>query len=335
VPCLTHAPGLPDGVYKALNDPYKAEAQSGTGNPTATMTGPGVNMSVTATSTKVLASTVMDGSAVPNVGNSFGKTSTVTSVLVTGPNKAVVDATSTMHNVSLGAGVITIKSIVSVAHATTNGTTATGSASTTVQGMKLAGTPVVVDDKGIHVATQKQGMPSLAALDKAIAKSGFQVFVAQPSRLLKGANVEVDAGNLVFQQNNVQYTGQANDTGNLIVVGGASIQASSNLGYQYNPPPLPVPSTPGAAAPPPSGPSGSGPVTSGGGSVPPPAVAGAPAPAQPPLLAAQKSGLPGGIQAAWVVVALLGAGLLAAGLKRLPDRVLEARGAACTLGDQT
>jgi hypothetical protein len=53
------------------------------------------------------------------------------------------------------------------------------------------------------------------------------------------------------------------------------------------------------------------------------------------LLAAQKSKLPGGIAAAWVVVVLIGAGLLAAGLKRLPDRVLAAGGTVCTLGDNT
>jgi hypothetical protein len=171
----------------------------------------------------------------------------------------------------------------------------------------------------------------MAAVNTALKQSGFAVFVAQPSRLVSGPGVTVNSGNLVLMQSNSQYAGQANDTDTILTLGGASIQADSSLGYPYLPlpnpsiPPPPVAAAPGGAVPP----AGTG--TSG--VVPPaPQVAGAPPAQVAPVLAAQNSSLPGGLKPAWVVLALLGAALLAAGLRRLPDEVLATRGAACTLG---
>ena len=66
-----------------------------------------------------------------------------------------------MRKVSLGGGAVTMDSVESVAHAVTTGKTATGTASTTVHGMKIGGVPVTLDDKGIHVQGQGQPLPSL------------------------------------------------------------------------------------------------------------------------------------------------------------------------------
>jgi hypothetical protein len=330
VPCIYQPPQPPYSDYAPLNDPYKAEAQTGTGKPTVTNGGPGVDMTATAKQDDVSAITNMSGSMVPGIGDSFGATSAKSVIKLTGPNTAVIDALSTVHDVSLGGGAITISSITSVAHAVTNGKTGVGSASTTVNGMKVGGVPVTVDDKGIHVDGQGSALPSTDTLNKALAQSGFQIFVAKPTKSVKGASVNLDSGNLVFMQNQPQYLSNANDSGRVLVLGGAGIQADSSLGYPY----LPLP----AAAPPPVG---APPATSGAASAPAagtpgalPQIAGSAPSGQTPVIAlAHESGLPhGAVPAAFVVLVLLGSGLVAAGLRRLPDRVLATAGAACTLG---
>lgn len=348
VPCVVPAPSPPPGTYDKLNDPYKAEAQTSAGKSTVTNhDNPAVTMTATALSTDVKASTTVQGQKLPGVGDVFGATSAATRIHVTGPNLAVIDASSTLHDVSLGGGVITISSLSSVVHATSNGSAATGAGHTTVQGMKVMGTPVVIDEKGIHVAGQGSSLPSTKQLNDALAQSGFQIYVAAPSRTVKGPAVSVFSGNLIIRQANPQYTSQANDSGIIFTLGGATVVANTGLGYPYTPPP-PVtgqPSSPPVPVPPASGGGGSTistgggslppATTGGGGGAPPPAVATPPAAAPPFRTVAQPLKLFGGLGVMPVVLVLLGAGLAAAGLKRLPDRVLSESGPACSAGDST
>ena len=333
-PCVLHQPDLGDPTYEQLNDPYKAEAQSGTGAPTVNQTGPGVDMSATATNVKALAATTLAGGKMPVVGDTFGQTVVDSSVVLQGANTAVVRSISSMRDISLGKGVITIASIRSIAHAVSDGKTASGNAYTQVSGMKINGVPVTVDNKGIHVQGKGQKLPSLDQLNSALQKAGFSIFVADPTRTFKGAAATLFSGQLVIMQDNPQYTANANDSAIVMSFGGAGINADTSRGYVYK---GGVTAVPPAAAPPASTPSGTTDnppaAPAGGGSVPPPTVSDAPPADQAPILAAQRSHLPGGIAPAWVVVVLLGAGLIAAGLKRLPDQVLAAGGPACTLGE--
>jgi hypothetical protein len=333
LPCVAKQPNLPDKVYEGLNDSYKAEAQSGTGKPTVTQSNPGVEMKATATSARAFAATTMAGGKMPGLGDTFGDTVTSADVTFHGANTAVIDAVSSMRNVSLGGGVLKFASIRSTAHAMSNGKTAAGYASTVVSGMKVNGVPVTVDDKGIHVEGNGQSLPSLDALNGLLKNFGFTVYVADPTKVIKGASATLFSGQLIIQQDNPQYTGNANDSAIVLSFGGAGISADTSRGYVYHGQPLPGASIP---PPPPPGTStgpGAPPVSTGGGSVPPPTVADSAPPAQPPLLAAAKSHLPGGIAPVWVVAALLGSFLVAAGLKRLPDQVLAASGPSCSLGE--
>ena len=336
LPCPATVPALPNQVYEQMNDPYKAEAQSGTGNPVDEQSNPGVNMKATATSTLVQATTVMAGAQTPGIGDQIGSSLTDTVIKLTGPNTAVVDAVSVMRNVSLGGGAVTMSSVTSVAHAVTTGKTATGNASTTVQGMKVGGVPVTVDDKGIHVQGQGQPLPSLDALNSMLKQAGFQLIVADPTKVIKGANAQLFSGQLIFMQDNPQYASSANDSKTIVTIGGASISADSSLAYVYQQGPIPLPQ---GSVPPPTTGGSVPPATTGGsapaptGDVPPPQVAPSNS-GLPPLLAAQHSSLPGGLSAGWVVAVLLGSGLLAAGLKRLPDELFTDRGPACSLGGQ-
>ena len=335
LPCATTIPSLPNDVYENMNDNYKAEVQSGTGDPTDNQSNPGVDMAATATSSLVRATTVLAGAQTPGLGDQLGTTLTDTTIKLTGPNTAVVDAVSVMRKVSLGGGAVTIDSITSTAHAVTTGKTATGTASTTVNGMKIGGVPVTVDDKGVHIQGQGQPLPSLDALNSMLKQAGFQLIVADPTKVIKGASAELFSGQLIFTQNNPQYTSSLNDSTVVVTLGGASIRADSSLAYVYKPGPLPLPP---AAVPPAASTGGNVPPPSTGGAaastgdLPPPQVA-APAGAAP-VLAAHHDTLPGGISPGWVVAVILGAGLLAAGLKRLPDQLLTASGPACNLGGQ-
>jgi hypothetical protein len=336
LPCPATIPALPNDVYEQMNDPYRAEVQSGTGNPVDKQSNPGVNMEAAATSSLVRATTVMAGSQTPGIGDRLGTSLTDTVINLTGPNTAVVDAVSVMRNVSLGGGAVTINSIVSTAHAVTTGKTATGTASTTVNGMKVGGVPVTLDDKGVHIDGQGQPLPSLDALNSMLKQAGFQLVVADPTKVIKGASAQLFSGQLIFTQDNPQYTSGLNDSKTVVTLGGASIRADSSLAFVFNAGPLPLPA---ASVPPPVSTGGNvPPATTGGnlgptGNVPPPQVA-TPAAGGPPQLAADRSALPSGISAGWVVAVLLGSALLAAGLKRLPDQLFTDRGPACNLGGQ-
>src|SRR5205823_14357041 len=79
-PCLYQPSPPPPAVYDQLNDPYKAEAQSGHGKSTDSQTGNGVDMTATATQTNAAATTTMSGSQIPSVGDQFGKTVTATKI---------------------------------------------------------------------------------------------------------------------------------------------------------------------------------------------------------------------------------------------------------------
>jgi hypothetical protein len=197
--------------------------------------------------------------------------------------------------------------------------------------MKIAGVPVTVDNKGVHIKGQGSKLPSLDALNSALAKSGFSVYVANPTSTIKGATANLFSGQLVVMQNNPQYTSNANDSAIVMSFGGATIAADTNRAFQITP--LPPAGAPPAAQQPAT-------TTAPGVSTPPttssvpgaPTVASQPPPGAAPILAAAETKLPGGIAAGWVVLSLLGAGLIAAGLKRLPDRVLATSGGACPLG---
>lgn len=344
LPCPTTLPQGPQSTYDKLNDNEKAEAQTGAGKPTDTNSSNGVVQSATARPTLVTAQTSVKGSKVPAVGEAFGQTSAATKVSVTGPKTVRVTASSTVHDVSLAGGVIKFGSVSSVAEAVSNTKTGTGHAFTTVSDATIAGVPVTIDQTGVHLKGTSSPLPSTSPVNKALSQSGVQIFVAKPSKQIKNADVSVDSGNVIVLFSQSQYVKNANDTGALLILGGASITANTGKGA-LPPPVMSTPTTPpthaapaparggggGAAAPPtggggaPAGPAGS--VPTGGSGAQPPAVAPA------PQLAAQGINLPGGMALIWVILGLMAVGGLAYGLKRLPDGMLRTTGPACPLED--
>lgn len=340
LPCPTSVAPPPE-VYSSLNNPYKAETQTGTGPKSTTLSNPGVDMSATSTATKVVADATVSGSNQPGLSNAAGKTTANTTIQVTGPHTVTVSALGTAQDISLGAGAITIDSVRSTAQATTDGIKAVGTATTTVTGMKVGGVPVTVDQDGIHVNGTGSDAASTAQLNALLKQTGFAVYVTAPSRTVAGGSITLDAGSLIVEQTNDQYTSQANATGRMLVFGGSRIIAGAGVADAFEAPTLSEPQTAAPAAVP-GAPTGGGsagtpipPIDSPPLVAPPPDLTGgsvaAPLPEVAPQTQALGYTLPGGIPLVWTLSLLAGAGLFMAGLRRLPDEVLTDRGPACPI----
>jgi hypothetical protein len=330
---------IPTSVQQDLNDPEIAEAQSGVGASTVSNSHPGLTMTATATSTNVSGTASSGGAGVPVLGSIVGTTDATSSIRITGPRTVTVNATSSVHNISIDK-VVTIAAVTSTAHAVTDGHAASGSAITTVSGVKIAGVSVRIDNKGVHVLTKKSlptpllGNTAATVVNKALKSSGIHFSVTATRRTIHHGHAILNAGALVVALGNANFKSSDNDTGKLLTLGGASIDALATPGF---PPPKPIkPVKPGTS----SSTAGSGRTAGTAGTPGTAAIPGtptnstgqsAPVTAGAPVLAGNAISLPKGLGLAWVIVALAGAGLFAFGMKRLPDQVLRTAGKACRL----
>lgn len=344
VPCVTTLPQGPQSLYNQLNDPEVAKAQTGTGNATNENDTPYASQRAVAHPTLLTADTVVEPAKVPKVSETFGATSAGTKIAISGLKTAVVTATSVAHDISLAGGLIKLGSVSSTASATSNTLRGTGKAATTVSDATIAGVPVSIDNTGVHLKGSRHALPATSPVNKALTQAGIQIFIAQPTKTIKRANVSVDSGSVIVLFNQSQYVKNANDTGSLLILGGASITANTTKGYLAPPVKVPVPaaSTPAASG------GGGGASSTGGGSAAGGATGGslpagstssggggqAPVVASQPVKAADALPLPHGLQLAWLILGLVFAGAVGYGLKRLPDRLLEAPATTCPLEDQ-
>jgi hypothetical protein len=323
---------VPDQA-KALNSPIRAEAHTGGTNPVIADYPPApaptiAHMKAEALPTNVNAEASLGGLQQPSVG-SLGASSSRTSTKLTGVSAAQATAHSEVQDVTI-AGVLHLGAVVSDAVATTNGTTATATGHTVVTGATVAGIPVSIDENGITVMTQNVPLPKQAtdAVNAALASAGITVALSEAHGTPVGATVAYDAGSLVVLWK--QQEGMALS----LAIGGAQVATTSAPGFTYTPPPLPDGgttggSTTGAAVAPPPLSSGGAPQLGGTGQ--PPTVTGPPS--FVPKVAGHTIPMPGGLSPWLTALALLGAGLVMAGLRRLPDRVLVAGPSSCPNGE--
>ena len=320
------------------NSPIRAEARTGSGADTVTNDDyPGALMTATAKDDFVSAAAEVAQSAVTPAGG-FGNSSSTTSVKLTGAAAALAKANSRVSDISIAGGQLTIGSVTSEVEGTTDGKKAAAKGKTVVNDVRIGGVPVTIDDHGITV--QGQNAPANAAANQAVntivSNLGMTFALSQPTGKPEGAKVVYDAGSLVI--------GWAPDGGAhsfLVVLGGASVALAAvpeaggldldvDLGAGA---PIATGTTSGGTA--------DAPVASGITGAPPldaapapaaPAVAGDPEPVDT-ALAAERTKLPGPPSPAYLVLGLFGAGLLLAGMRQLPDRVLAAKAATCLLGE--
>jgi hypothetical protein len=334
--------GLPSSTSDT-GDPVRAEARTGTGPPTVTNTSyPGASMTATATPGHVEADATVAGANGPVPHTRSGNTETDSVSKLTGPATAIAIAHSIVQDVSFAGGVVTMGSVSSTATATTDGTRATARGGTIVTDLRIGGQPAYVDQTGVHLGQSGPGAPanSIAAAiaNQALTGTGIKLAVSQPSTHVQGAQVTYDAGNFVA------FWAPPGDThGDTFTVtfGGASVMVGASPSFAG---PSVAPGTggatgggaavgvgvPGFGSTSPSGGGTSPPATPNSVSAPP-LVGG---PAALPVVARRSPALPGGLPPIVVILVVFGSGLIALGLRRLPDRVLETPSTVCTLGMQ-
>jgi hypothetical protein len=323
-----------------LNDPVRAEAQTGGGAPKQTNASvPGTVMSAEAHPLTV-SSTADVGSAKGTSTGVLGTTHTEAASAITGLHSARSDASSRVENFAAPGNAVTIGSVVSVAHTTTDGVHATAAGSTTISNARVAGIPVTIDDKGVHVkgsgvTTKAQN----ASLNKALTSFQMQIYLVNPSKRVSGGTASFDAGGVMIDLGDGQL---------LIYLGGAQASSAGVKGHPFRlptPPPLPTlpPTTSGTTGGTTGGstgltttggsggfliPGGTTGGTTGGGT-------GAPAAVTPPVFAAPAGfAMPKNNMPAWIIFAIGATFASAAGLRRLPDKVLTVPATTCPDGDR-
>lgn len=321
-----------------LNSPVRAEARTGQDPATQTTTDrpPGTTMTATALPDEVKAAAEVAQSAAGAFG-SFGNATSSSRTAVTGVRTAVAEADSRVSNVALAGGVVKIGSVTSTARGSTDGTTATAQGATTVNGMTIAGVPVVVDDDGVHVAGQGGPLNKTAsdAVNAAIKNLNMTITISQPMSTGEGPNLVFNAGSLIFTWQQTEAATMS------VVLGGASLSLASSEGFAFATPELPpfqggtgplppfVPADPPPFVPPATD-VGDAPLALAPPE-PAPVSADPPPPSAPlvPVTAARPLSLFDGLPIGAVLLGLAGVGLVAAGLRRLPDTVLA--GGGCPL----
>jgi hypothetical protein len=303
-----------------LNDPVKAEAYNNTGDHTVhDDTVPGSTMSATAYDDRVSATGSVQQSQVLPVG-SFGKTTGTSSVRLDGADKAVATADSEVQDVTL-AGVVTIASVRSHAKAATDGKAASASGGTEVGAMSVAGIPVSVDARGVTAAgSTVPAKDAQATVNKAMAALGMSIALSPAQGRPSGAAVTYTASSLVV------VWGAPGST-ETVVLGGANVSVAAGTALRFGGGGRPFVPSPSGRSAPAGTPEGQG-LPSGSGLVPGSPEAPAVADQSIPQAVLRALGLDVPLPAMPWLAGIVGALVtvsVAAGLKRLPDRVL-ARG---------
>lgn len=225
--------------YHYLNTPLRAEAQ----NPSSTHAEQGTSgasMIANAVADKASAESHIGGGTTIN-GLSFGTISATSEVRATGSSAAASQTVSTVQDLSVAGGVLTISSVMSSAAATTAGTTSTASGGTILSGMAVNGLPITVDGTGVHtVGHDVDTSQATAAITTALASQGLRLYVTSDTRQVRGGIAEYHAGSLVIVWD-VDRSGRNDDI--VLVIGGADARAaatpSSNFAYLPSVPSVP------------------------------------------------------------------------------------------------
>jgi hypothetical protein len=322
---LVVQPDTPPAVAGAANYPIRAESRTGQDPPESHDNHvAGTDLTTTALNDSVTADAVINKAA--GIPGTFGPT-TAHSGTKTSADGGLAEANSFVQDINIGAGVIKIESVRSIATAHTDGSAATGDAKTIVNGMTVGGQPAYIDQDGFHFGTQ--GQPANAVINQiaqqALSSSGFKITVSQPTKEIDGAAATVTAGTVVISQGegdtlstisfggaSASVTGEGGDSTSLLgddVSGATGDFTSGGTGSVGDFGSGDLPSTP----------------SGGGGGGNPQAVG--------LLQPIATHGKP--IKAGSIILGVLGAGFLAFGMKRLSDDVLAERiqQTTCTLED--
>lgn len=193
--------GFPPSLASKLVYPVRAEARTGQDPPVTSYDIPGMTMRSRADNTSAEADAGMQGLSV--LPGAFGAITTSASSRSTG-DKAVSKARSVVENLNV-AGVLQIDQIVSTATATSDGTTSSGDAHTTITGATVMGQGVTIDENGLHFASTNRPVDAVLqqAAKQALASAGITATIGPATDEIKGASAVEGANSLVitFTQN--------------------------------------------------------------------------------------------------------------------------------------
>jgi hypothetical protein len=318
------APQLPDQV-KLLNDPVRAEAATGQQPPTSTFSAANITMSATASDQLVEARATVGG-VTGQAAPTSGYTTVASSSLNAGQPKGYASASAV--DIRIAGGLVRVASITSTATAGSDGATGTGTATTVISGLEIAGQPVSVDERGVHVGNAQTGLNSFAnqIVHQALAAARIEVSIGTPSKVVQGATASFTAPALVV-------TARSPSGVVVLTLGGAEASVTA------------VPDQGGAVT---------GPDAAGAGPVVPSAITPASAPAGSGSPLAQSPGPPAPsvvvnnrrasvaldavfddrrrIRPSQVLLALLATALLSLGLRRLYRDTIGGGPAGCGIG---
>lgn len=314
----------------ALNSPLRAEARTGSGPSEVSNTDfPGTTMRAAATEQEVAAETVTGAIAALPVGD-LDRSSSRSRTALTDARTGVSEATSVVRDISLLGGQITIGAVSSTARATTDGARTTVEGRTVVTDLTVAGQAVALTSDGLTAAGQQgpEAGPAVDAANAALAAAKAVMALSEPIAVQDGGNASVTAGSLVLsftQSSGAVFT---------VLIGGANASVAAVAGEPLlelpQPAPAPLPEAPAAPAAPEFD-VGTGEAALAApalpASAPGPAAASAPQVVALPLVQRAGFALPEPLSPAWLVLAALGALLVGAALRKVPEAVL-AGGAA-------
>jgi hypothetical protein len=162
--------------------------------------------SKTATAKTATTKTSTTKTATPKTGTPKTDTSTSATLVTSGE--------SSVGRVSLGGGQIVIRGI-HVSASIENDGTPTYKAAVSVAAASIGGVPVTIDQDGVHIAGQGQGLPYQQAgdaLNGALKKAGIQLFVVAPE-IKKGPCEQTDTGTGTGTTTTTTTSDQSDTTG--------------------------------------------------------------------------------------------------------------------------
>jgi hypothetical protein len=228
-------------TFRMLNYPVRAESRAPGGPEEASFSDAGVTVRSTATADRTEATAEAERTEAPGA-LTFGSAS----VIAVSSHLEVVQATSasTVTDIELADGLITIGSVTSTAMATSDGAAATGDAATVVSDVRVGGQPATIDQDGLRLGEEGERTAlsdvanELAA--QTLRQAQVEVVVTEPTIDVDGPSATTSAGSLLIA------FGEGTDR-MAVVFGGAS--ASAGAGPAFSVPAMEAPATPGADQP--------------------------------------------------------------------------------------
>jgi len=319
---------IPDAVmqqYHYLNSPIRAEAQYPT-HPDANTSLPGAVMTARAGNIETAADAVL-GTAFTSDIAKLASLRAASVVKLTGAATALADAHSTVSDIDLAGGEVTIGAVASTAHCETSGARATSTGATTITDLKVHGIPVTVDGTGVHV-NGHNGDTTAATnqVASALQQLGMKMFLTAPVQSTHDGVATFDAGSLV-----IEWLPQGAPGRVVFEFGGAHATAAASLPFVFEFPATGVIDA-GVTLPVDLGTVSPFVDTTVG-------AVGATRSRTPGVSIATQSAsahvpLPKGLASWWIIVGLAAVAAFGAALFRLPSRVLDAPVTTCRDGGQ-